>query len=279
MTERESRPPGDLFTGTEGSHEPGLPAGAAGPRRQTVLGEYLTDPGISPLRKYQDLVVGDRGVWSLMRFELLTALLGDLPGVAGLGLRRLLYPRLLARTGRNVVFGQDITLRHPNLIRLGANVVVDDACVLDAKGTGAQGIAIGDGVYLGRGTILSCKGGSIEVGDHVNLGLGCVVLSESRVAIGENCLFAAHCYLVAGGNHDMSRTDIPIIQQPSVSRGGITIEPNVWLGARVTVLDGVTIGRDSVVGAGAVVTHDIPPFAVAAGVPARVIRDRRAAGG
>ena len=99
------------------------------------------------------------------------------------------------------------------------------------------------------------------------------------MTIGDNCLFAAHGYLVAGGNHDMSRTDIPIIQQPSVSRGGITIEPNVWLGARVTVLDGVTIGRDSVVGAGAVVTHDIPPFAVAAGVPARVIRDRRAGGG
>ena len=249
-----------------------------GQRRQTVLGSYLTDPTVSPLRKYQDLVVGDRGVWSFVRFELLTALLGDLPGVAGLGLRRFLYPSLLGQVGRNVVFGKGITLRHPRLIRLGANVVIEDGCVLDAKGAGHQGIAIGGGVFVGRATILSCKGGSIEVGDNVNLGIACVVLSESRVVIGDNCLFAAHCYLVAGGNHDFSRTDIPVIQQPSVSRGGITIEPNVWLGVRVTVLDGVTIGRDSVVGAGAVVTRDIPPFSIAAGVPARVIRSRISSG-
>jgi acetyltransferase-like isoleucine patch superfamily enzyme len=249
-----------------------------GPRRQTVLGAYLTDPGVSPLRKYQDLVVGSRGIWSLVRFELLTTLFGGLSGIAGLGLRRLLYPSLLGRVGRNVVFGKDMTLRHPGRVRLGANVVVEDGCVLDAKGSGHDGIEIGDGVFVGRSTILSCKGGFIEVGNHVNLGIACVVLSESRVVIGDNCIFAAHCYLVAGGNHDFSRTDIPIIQQPSVSRGGITVEPNVWLGVRVTVLDGVTIGRDSVVGAGSLVTRDIPPFSVVAGVPARVIRSRLAGG-
>ncbi len=244
------------------------------PRRQTVLGSYLTDPDVSPLRKYQDLVVGSRGLLRLVRFELLTTLFGGLPGVAGLGLRRLLYPSLLGRVGRNVIFGKGITLRHPGLIRVGGNVVIEDGCVLDAKGSGHEGIAIGGGVFVGRSTILSCKGGSIEVGDNVNLGIACVVLSESRVVIGDNCIFAAHCYLVAGGNHDFSRTDIPVIQQPSVSRGGITVEPNVWLGVRVTVLDGVTIGRDSVVGAGSLVTRDIPPFSVAAGVPARVIRSR-----
>ncbi|MGH7264920.1 MAG: acyltransferase, partial [Candidatus Rokuibacteriota bacterium] len=272
---------GRLFGASE-TPPPGLVVPPA--RRQTVLGEYLTSPAVSPVRKYQDVVVGDRRWWSLVRFELLTTLLGELPGVAGLGLRRLLYPSLLGASGANVVFGKGLTLRHPGLIRLGANVVIDDHCVLDAKGGGAgagrpAGIAIGSGVFVGRSTVLSCKGGSIEVGDHANLGLGCVVLSESQVSIGESCLFAAHCYLVAGGNHDFSRTDIPIIQQPSVSRGGIRIEPNVWLGARVTVIDGVTIGRDAVVGAGAVVTRDVPPFAVVAGVPAKVVRMRTDAGG
>lgn len=252
--------------------------GGEKPRRQTVLGEYLTDPAVSPLHKYQDLIVGDRRLWSLVRFELLTTLLGELPGIAGLGLRRLLYPSLLARAGRNVVFGRGITLRHPKLIRVGSNVVIDDGCVLDAKGSAHQGIGIGGGVFIGRATILSCKGGSIEVGDNVNVGVGCVVLSESQVSIGDNCLFAAHCYLVAGGNHDFSRTDIPIIQQPSISQGGIRIQENVWLGARVTVLDGVTIGRDAVIGAGALVTRDIPPLAVAAGVPARVMRLRGSSG-
>src|SRR4029453_3757957 len=60
-------------------------------------------------------------------------------------------------------------------------------------------------------------------------------------------------------NHDFSRTDIPIIQQPSVSRGGITVEPNVWLGGRVTVLDGVTIGRGSGGGAGSPAGPRPPP--------------------
>jgi acetyltransferase-like isoleucine patch superfamily enzyme len=245
------------------------------PRRQTELGDYLTDPAVSPLRKYQDLVVGERGLAALLRFELLTCLLGGLPGALGLGARRLLYPSLLGSAGRNLVFGAGVTLRHPRRIQLGDNVVIDADAVLDAKGTEDPGIRVGGGVVIGRSCVLSCKGGRIELGESVNLGLSCVLLSESEVRVGDNCIFAAHCYLVAGGNHDFSRVDVPIIQQPSLSRGGIRIEPNVWLGARVTVLDGVTIGHDSVVGAGAVVTRDLPPYSVAVGVPARVARMRK----
>ena len=244
------------------------------PRRQTVLGEYLTDPKVSALRKYQDLVVGDRGLAALLRYEIVTGMLRNLPGVAGLGLRQLLYPLLLGKTGKGVVFGDGITLRHPRRIELGEQTIVDAGAVLDAKGLGEEGISVGPGTLIGRNCVLSCKGGRIELGANVNLGISCVVLSESEVVVGDNCIFAAHGYLVAGGNHDFSRTDIPIIQQPSLSRGGIKIEANVWLGARVTVLDGVTIGHDSVVGAGALVTRDLPAYSVAVGVPARVTRMR-----
>lgn len=168
-----------------------------------------------------------------------------------------------------------MTLRHPHRIQIGDNTVLDADVVLDAKGTDDPGISLGGGNVIGRHTVLTCKGGTIALGDHVNLGLSCVIISESRVSIGDNCIFAAFCYLVAGGNHDFSRTDIPIIQQPSLSRGGIRIEADVWLGARVTVLDGVTIGQGCVVGAGAVVTRDLPPYSVAAGVPATIVRSRR----
>jgi acetyltransferase-like isoleucine patch superfamily enzyme len=251
-------------------------ASTSSPRPQTPLGRYLTDPHQSPLRKYQDLVVGRRGLLPLARFEAMTALLGGLPGVLGLGLRGLLYPSLLGKAGRNVVFGPGMTLRHPHRIHIADNVLLDAGVVLDAKGTATPGIQIGSGSIVGRQSILSCKGGTIAIGDNVNVGVLCVLFSESDVRIGDNCIFAALCYLVAGGNHDFSRIDIPIIQQPSVSRGGIRIEPDVWLGARVTVLDGVTIGRGSVVGAGAVVTRDLPPYSVAAGVPAKVLRTRQA---
>ncbi len=66
----------------------------------------------------------------------------------------------------------------------------------------------------------------------------------------------------------------PIRLQPIQSRGDIVVEDDVWLGVGVKVLDGVTIGRGAVIGAGAVVTKDIPPLAIAAGVPARVLRRR-----
>jgi acetyltransferase-like isoleucine patch superfamily enzyme len=88
-------------------------------------------------------------------------------------------------------------------------------------------------------------------------------------------LCAAYCYIIAGGNHGVDRTDVAIIQQDSFSKGGVTIEDNAWLGAGVKVLDGVTIGHDAVAGAGSVVNRDIPAFTIAAGIPARVLKDRR----
>jgi acetyltransferase-like isoleucine patch superfamily enzyme len=81
-------------------------------------------------------------------------------------------------------------------------------------------------------------------------------------------------YFVGGGNHDFSRTDIPIIQQPSLSRGGIFIEDNCWFGAGVIILDGTKIGSDSIFAAGAIVNSDIPPFSIVVGMPARVLRSR-----
>src|SRR6185503_9440510 len=133
------------------------------------------------------------------------------------------------------------------------------------------GITLGANVVLGRNTVLSCKGGSIVIGDNTNISVNCTVISETSVRIGANVLFAAYCYVIAGGNHGTDRTDIAIIQQDSVSKGGVVIEDNAWLGADVKVLDGVNIGRDSVAGAGSVVVRNIPAFTVATGMPAKVM--------
>ena len=69
------------------------------------------------------------------------------------------------------MFGVNVTLRHPHKIAIGDNVVIDDQCCLDAKGTDNRGIAIGNGVFVGRNTILSCKNGDIVIEDRANLGL------------------------------------------------------------------------------------------------------------
>jgi len=230
----------------------------------------------SPLRAYQDLVVGSRSLGRLVLFELVVLASSWVPGALGLLLRRLLYPLLLGHVGRGVVFGQGVVLRHPHKVRLGDGVTVDDLVVLDAKGTGNRGIDVGSGAFLGRGTILSCKDGDIVLGDHANLGFHCEVFSGSSVTVGAHALFAAQVYLVGGG-HEFERADAAVIDQPRTSRG-IALGENVWLGTGVKVLDGIRVGSHVVVGAGAVVASDLPDGAVAAGVPARVLRTREAAG-
>jgi acetyltransferase-like isoleucine patch superfamily enzyme len=228
--------------------------------------------GASPLRKYQDLVVGRRGLGRLLLYEAVVLTSSWVPGALGLALRKLLYPLLLGAVGRGVVFGQGVVLRHPHKIRLGDGVVVDDLVVLDAKGASNRGIDVGRFVFLGRGTILSCKDGDIAIGDHGNFGFHCEVFSGSSVRVGKHGLFAAQAYLVGGG-HEFERPDRAVIQQPRTSLG-IVLGDNVWLGTGAKVLDGVRIGSDVVVGANAVVNADLPDGAVAAGVPARVLRSR-----
>ena len=243
------------------------------PRRITVIQEELFAPGQTKVQRYATLVVGQPGLWPLIRYEAVTTLCASLPGAVGLFLRSKLYPRLLGRVGRNVVFGNNVVLRHPHKIRIGDDVVIDDNCCLDAKGADNRGITIGNGVFIGRNTILSCKNGDIEIDDRANIGFNCEIFSGGRVRLGKNTLVAAYTYLV-GGDHLHDRTDVPVLDQGRVAKG-IEVDDNVWLGAHVVIADGARVGRDAIIGAGAVVRGEIPPFQIAAGIPAKVIRDRR----
>lgn len=243
--------------------------------RITVIQQELFDERRSKVQRYRDLVIGRPGLWALVKYELVVLLCANVPGALGLFLRSKLYPRLLGRVGRGVTFGAHVVLRHPHKITIGDNVVIDDGCCLDAKGTTNQGIAIGDGVFVGRGTILSCKNGDIILEDHANIGFNVEVFSAARVRIGKHVLVAAYTYLV-GGDHLYDRVDVPVLHQGRTAQG-IDVGDNVWLGAHVVVTDGARVGRDAIVGAGAVVVGEIPEFHIAAGVPAKVIRDRRVA--
>jgi acetyltransferase-like isoleucine patch superfamily enzyme len=244
--------------------------------RITVIQKELFDEKKSKVDKYRELVIGRPGLWPLVRFELVTMLSGWVPGALGLFLRAKMYPWVLGRVGRNVVFGVNVTIRHPHKIQIGDNVVIDDQCCLDAKGTDNTGIVIGEGVFVGRNTILSCKNGDIIIEDKANLGFNCEIFSASRVRVGKSILMAAYTYLV-GGDHLYDRIDIPVLEQGRTARG-IDVDDNVWLGTHVVVTDGSRIGRDAIIGAGAVVVGDIPEFAIATGIPAKVVRDRRAGG-
>jgi acetyltransferase-like isoleucine patch superfamily enzyme len=235
--------------------------------------EQLLRPGSSARQKYAALIVGRGGWGALIKYELVVAVSQIVPGALGLALRKALYPRLLGGCGRNVVFGQNVVLRHPHKIRIGDNVVIDDNCLIDAKGETNTGIRIGNGVFIGRNTILSCKNGDIEVGDGANIGFNCELFSASRVVLGANALLAAYCYIV-GGDHDFSDLSRPVQAQGRTS-AGVTIGEAAWLGAGVIVLDGVQVGAHAIVGAGAVVREPVPDRGIAVGIPARLVGSRQ----
>jgi acetyltransferase-like isoleucine patch superfamily enzyme len=232
----------------------------------------LSDPGRSSRAKYSALVVGRPGLGALLQYELIVTIAQPRAGALGLLLRKILYPKLLGSCGRNVVFGQNVVLRHPHKIHIGSNVVIDDNCLIDAKGETNRGIRIADGVFIGRNTILSCKDGDIELAEGANLGFNCEVFSASRVTIGKKVLLAAYSYVI-GGDHDFSDPSKPVLDQGRKS-AGVTIGDGAWLGAGAKILDGVTIGDHAVIGAGAVVREDVPASAIAVGVPARVVAAR-----
>ena len=141
-----------------------------------------------------------------------------------------------------------------------------------------RGIDIGDGVFLGRGTILSCKDGDIALGEQTNLGFHCEIFSGSSVTVGRHGLFAAQAYLVGGG-HQFEDAEQAVIDQPRTSKG-ITLGDNVWLGTGAKVLDGVRDRQATSSSARtAWSTADLPDGAIAAGVPARVLRRRQPAAG
>ncbi len=235
----------------------------------------VTDKSQSAIKRYQGVVIGSTSMAFMVRFELSQILFGSLYGAAGFWFRQKTYKKLFKRVGRGVVFGRNLTIRHPKKIEIGDNVVISDGCVLDAVGEENRGIRIGDGVMMGQNAMLRCKNGDIDVGARTGLGANSAVYATSgnHVRIGSDGLIAPYVY-IGGGQYHHERTDVPIVAQGANPRGGNEIGDGVWMGARVTVIDGAHIGRDTIVSAGSMVMHELPSYAIAGGVPARVVRMR-----
>jgi acetyltransferase-like isoleucine patch superfamily enzyme len=110
----------------------------------------------------------------------------------------------------------------------------------------------------------------VRIGAGTILNLGVMVAAQELVEIGEHCMLANGCF-VSDAAHRYDDPELPVPWQGFQSRGPTRIGENCWLGAHVVVTSGVTIGERCVIGANSVVTHDIEPFSVAAGAPARVL--------
>lgn len=172
---------------------------------------------------------------------------------------RLLRARAGARRRR-----QDVRLH-------GMSFLGTDVELTAPRGVGR--LIVGPWCWIGDGVALRSHGGRVTVGAKSVVGGGTTVNAYLDVTIGEGVLIADDVH-ITDFDHRTDRIDVPIKDQGIVT-SPVRIGPDVWLGRGATVLRGVDIGEGSVIGAHAVVTRDVPPYSVAVGAPARVVRSRR----
>jgi acetyltransferase-like isoleucine patch superfamily enzyme len=134
-------------------------------------------------------------------------------------------------------------------------------------------IEIGENCEIHHGVILNASGGKIIIGNESSLNPYCVVYGDGNTIIGDGVRIAAHTVIVSA-NHNYVDKLVPIRKQ-GCSKKGIIIKDDVWIGAGVQVLDGVTINKGAVVGAGSVINSEVPEYALCVGVPAKVIKFRK----
>ena len=239
--------------------------------------------------------------WWVRQASTIVALVSLIPRKPGIVLRNWLYRPLFAQLGRGVRIQSGVEFVQPQQIEIGDRVTINRGSYLSSAGTskaeaGNNQVCLEAGVNLGfdvqlntfgsnsriclrqqvildRGVDLrSLDRGSIEIGSATYIGPYTCLAGPGAIAIGKSCLIASHTGIYAN-NHNFADPSRQIVEQ-GITCKGIAIEDDCWLGTGVKVLDGVTIGRGSIIGAGAVVTKNIPPYSVAVGVPAKVVSRR-----
>lgn len=205
-----------------------------------------------------------------------------LPGIGARAFGRLMrmaMNRSRARAGlpraTHAYCARSVRLRYRGTLVLEGGYRLEDNVELIMNGDGRSkrfgSIVLGHDVALRSGTVISADGGTVCIGERTYVGFQCVLLGgPAGLRIGAGVMLGPQC-LIAANNHGTHR-DQPFQEQPLISKG-ITIADNVWIGGHVTIVDGVSIGTGSVVAAGAVVTRDVPPRVLVAGVPSRMIRE------
>lgn len=181
-----------------------------------------------------------------------------------------------SRAGRFTAwFGRRMALRHGDRIVLPASTRVHpDALIHPREGL----LRFGEHGQVSTGAIVQ---GNVQFGDHCSVQTGTIIVGygtrenpTGQITIGNHVRIAPFAQIM-GGNHDITDPEAPI---GPVTGKPIVIGDNVWVCGRVIITAGVTVGRNAILAAGAVVTRDVPPFAMVAGAPAKVVRYRKSDG-
>ena len=169
-------------------------------------------------------------------------------------------------------------LRRRFLTPAGRRMVLDGMLFLGSRVTIQIGrrarVRFGRWVWIGHGSKIRCHEGEVSIGDKTVLGQECTISAYQHVSIGEQCILADRVMLI-DFDHNVAETERPIRVQ-GIYKRDTQVGSNVWIGHAAQILRGVTVGDNAIIGAGAVVTKDVPANAVVGGVPARLLRMRAA---
>lgn len=195
----------------------------------------------------------------------------------GLGILRCMVRGIAFRPSQLIFVGASVELRNSHSIHFGKAVTLGNNVLID--GLSREGVIIGDGVNIGPYTVIEASGiitdlgKGIRIGEQSGIGGFSFIGGAGGVEIGRNVIMGQNVSFHPE-NHVFTNINIPIRLQ-GVTRIGIKVEDDCWIGAKVTFLDGAHVGTGCVIAAGAVVRGVIPPYSIAAGVPAKVIRSRK----
>ena len=222
-------------------------------------------------KKYMVRVTGSTSFFRYCMQGFILSICTPLPSIFAAFLRGMLYRLLLGGSGKSCLIERNVTFHLPGRIFLSDHVVIQENTVLDPFHREGR-IVLKSNVQISRNGLLKSGRGSIEIDESVYVGPNAVFYGIGGIHIGCHCLIANNVQLLSGDHvyEDKNR----LIKTQGAKNRPIEIGEDVWLGASVIVLGGVTIGKGAVVGAGSLVRNDIPEYGIAVGNPARVVKMR-----
>lgn len=192
-------------------------------------------------------------------------------------IRGLILKIFLKKSSGIVFLGKRASIKHKNLITAGRTLFIGDNVEINALSK--KGVCFGNNVSIHRNTIIDCTGGIRSIGEGINIGNSvgfspnCYIQVRGKVTIGDNVIFGPYVKIFSE-NHNFQDADLPVNQQGE-TRIGVNIESGVWVGSGAIILDGVTIGENAIIAAGSLVNKDVPPNSIVAGIPAKIIKNRK----
>ena len=181
------------------------------------------------------------------------------------------------KKSKGLVFAErGVKILHGKKIVAGKNLYLKSFSTINALSYG--GVSIGDNFTLGKFAMIECAGvirdvgNSLIIGNNVGMNHYCFIGVRGDIIIGNNVLFGPRVSIFSE-NHNFQNPN-KLINEQGITKGKTIIGDDVWIGAGASILSNVKIGDGSVIAAGSVVTKDVPPYSVVAGIPAKVIKKR-----